>query len=351
MPGWHGSFKPGRVATVGLFNSYRMRLRRKRCHLRAWLRSRDLTVVADRTRAIRPDAILLVSTLRNERVRLPFFLRYYRDLGIDHFLFVDNGSDDGSRAYLQAQPDVSLWVTQASYKRSHFGVDWLTWLQRRHCHGHWSLTVDVDEFLVYPFSDTRPLRALTDWLEASALRSFSAMLLDMYPKGPLDAQPYQDGQDPFEIASWFDAGNYTISANHRYGNLWIQGGPRARTFFADAPERAPALNKIPLVKWDRKYAYASSTHMLLPRGLNQVYDTWGGEKASGCLLHAKFLDTFAAKANEELKREQHYSESYEYRAYKAALDEHPDLWCKWSEKYINWRQLEILGLMSKGNWA
>jgi len=28
-----------------------------------------------------------------------------------------------------------------------------------------------------------------------------------------------------------------------------------------------------------------------------------------------------------------------------------DLWNNWSEQYINWRQLEILGLMSKGNWA
>ena len=34
-----------------------------------------------------------------------------------------------------------------------------------------------------------------------------------------------------------------------------------------------------------------------------------------------------------------------------ALATQPDLWCKFSEKYINWRQLEILGLMSKGNWA
>ena len=38
-------------------------------------------------------------------------------------------------------------------------------------------------------------------------------------------------------------------------------------------------------------------------------------------------------------------------AYAARLDDNPDLWCRWSEKYINWRQLEILGLMSKGNWA
>jgi hypothetical protein len=336
---------------VSIFSRYRLRLARKRWRFRAFRKRRELRAVTNRTQMIQSDDLLAFSTLRNERVRLPYFLRYYRDLGINHFLIVDNDSDDGSREYLEDQPDVSLWTTKHSYKRARFGVDWLNWLQMRYAHGHWALVVDPDEFFVYPFCDTRPLRALTDWLDASSIKSFSAMLLDMYPKGPIGAQPYRDGQDPFEIAQWFDSGNYTISRNHRFGNLWIQGGPRARTFFTDAPERAPALNKIPLVKWDRAYAYASSTHMLLPRGLNLVYDEWGGEKASGVLLHAKFLDTFAAKAEEEMLRGQHYAGSHEYKAYKAALDDHPDLWCKWSEKYINWRQLEILGLMSKGNWA
>lgn len=307
--------------------------------------------MVDRSSAIRSDDILVFSTLRNERVRLPYFLKYYRDLGVNHFLIVDNDSDDGSREYLEAQPDVSLWSTKASYKRSRFGVDWLNWLQWRHGHGHWCLVVDPDEFFVYPFCDTRPLRALTDWLDASSIRSLSAMILDMYPKGPIGAQPYREGQDPFEIAPWFDAGNYAITRNRRYGNLWIQGGPRARVFFSDNPERAPALNKIPLVKWHRDFVYASSTHMLLPRGLNLVYDEWGGEKTSGCLLHAKFLDTFAAKAEEEMVRKQHYAGSHEYRAYREVMASQPDLWCKWSEKYINWRQLEILGLISKGNWA
>lgn len=307
--------------------------------------------MADRTARVRRSDILALTTLRNERVRLPFFLRYYRDLGIEHFLMVDNGSDDGSREYLAEQPDVSLWTTQASYRAARFGLDWTTHLQRRHCHGHWTLSVDVDEFLVYPFCDTRPLRALTDWLEASALRSFSAMLLDMYPKGPVGAQPYGEGDDPFETAHYFDPGNYVISRNPLYGNLWIQGGPRARCYFADAPSKAPALNKIPLVHWKRDYAYVSSTHMLLPRGLNQVYDTLGGEKASGVLLHAKFVEPFVAKTNEEVRRKEHYRDGVEYSAYRSAMDSPPDLWCKWSERYINWRQLEILGLMSKGNWA
>ncbi|MEJ6477627.1 MAG: glycosyltransferase family 2 protein, partial [Octadecabacter sp.] len=174
---------------------------------------------------------------------------------------------------------------------------------------------------------------------------------DMYPKGRIDDVPYQRNQNPVDIAMWFDAGNYSISKNKKFGNLWIQGGPRARKFFSDQPWRAPALNKIPLVKWNRNYAYVSSTHMVLPRGLNLVYDEWGGEKASGVLLHTKFLDTFSVKAAEELLREQHYANSHEYKAYASGLSDDPELWCKWSEKYINWRQLEILGLMSKGNWA
>ena len=124
-----------------------------------------------------------------------------------------------------------------------------------------------------------------------------------------------------------------------------------RKFFPQEPWRAPALNKIPLVKWHKDYAYVSSTHMILPRGLNLVYDEWGGEKASGVLLHTKFLDTLSVKAAEELARKQHYAGSREYIAYAETISRDPDLWCKWSEKYINWRQLEILGLMSRGNWA
>ncbi len=331
--------------------SYRLRLQRKRWRIRAFRKRRELSSVVDRTGQIRPGHILAFTTLRNERVRLDYFLRYYRKLGIDHFIMVDNDSDDGTTEYLADQSDVSLWSSKAGYKRARFGVDWLNWLQWQHGHGHWCLVADPDEFLVYPFCDTRPIGALTDWLDASSIKSFSAMLLDMYPKGSIDDHPYTAGQDPFEIASWFDSGNYAITRNRRFGNLWIQGGPRARAFFPDRPERAPALNKIPLVKWHRSYAYVSSTHSLLPRGLNQVYDEWGGEKASGVLLHAKFLDTFSKKSAEELQRKQHYANSHEYKAYARRLKDNPDLWCKWSEKYINWRQLEILGLMSKGNWA
>ena len=336
---------------MGIWASYRLRWQRRRRLWRAWRRGRDLAPVIDRTRTIGTRDVLLVCVLRNERARLPWFLSYYRSLGVGHFLFVDNGSDDGSGDWLAAQDDVSLWRTEASYREARFGVDWVNALLRRHAVGRWALVVDVDEFLVYPFCDTRPLRALTDWLDDAGLRSFGTLLLDLYPKGPVAAQPCIEGQNPFEIACWFDSSNYTISRNARFRNLWVQGGPRARAFFADKPAQAPALNKIPLVKWQRGHAYVSSTHMLLPRGLNLVHDTLGGEKASGCLLHAKFLATLTDKAREELARGEHYAGGREYQAYAQGLEGGADLWHRWSERYINWRQLEILGLMSKGNWA
>lgn len=328
-----------------------MRLRRKRLLLRAFRKRVDLSCVQNNTRAIRRDDLLAFTTFRNEKLRLPYFLNYYRDRGVGHFLMVDNGSTDGAREYLAQQEDVSVWYTDGSYKASRFGVDWLNGLARRYGHGHWCLTVDPDEFLVYPFCDTRPLRALTDWLEDGGQHSYPAMLLDMYPKGPIDAVPYTEGQDPLEIAPWFDPGNYMMSLNHRYRNLWIQGGPRARAFFADAPKHAPSLNKIPLVRWDRRYAYVDSTHMLLPRKLNRVYDLNGGERAAGALLHTKFLHTLLPKAEEEVVRGEHYKGGREYHAYHTQGGRAPDLWCRWSERYVNWRQLEILGLISPGSWT
>ena len=331
--------------------SYMLRLQRKRWKLRALRKRRELTSVVNRTKKIRPGDTLLFCTFRNEDIRLPYFFDYYRALGIDHFLMVSNGCEDGGDQFAAQQSDVSLWSTQAGYGDARFGMDWLTYLQWRYAHGHWALTVDLDEFFVYPFCDTRPIAALGDWLDASDIRSFGAMMLDVYPKGPVSKAVYKRGQDPLEIANWFDSGNYMISQNKRMRNLWIQGGPRARAFFGDAPEKAPALNKVPFIKWDRRYTYVSSTHMVLPRGLNLVYDQQGGEKTSGILLHAKFMNTFGARAAEEAARAQHYGAAKEYQQYVAQAADDTMLWSKWSEQYINWRQLEGLGLMSKGNWA
>lgn len=330
--------------------AYRMRWKRRRLLFRAFRKRRQLVQVMNRTAQIAPEDILLMSTIRNEIVRLPHFLEHYRSLGVGHFLIVDNGSDDGSRDYLARQPDVSVWTTTSSYKLSRFGVDWLTWLQVKYAHDHWCLTVDADELLIYPHHDTRPLQALTGWLDSHERRSFGALMLDMYPKGSLNDRVYQPGENPFEILNWFDGGNYMIQKKPDLENLWIQGGVRARCFFADRPRRSPTMSKTPLVKWNRRYVYVSSSHSLLPRFLNHVYDETGGERTSGILLHTKFLHVVVEKAADEKHRQEHFANSSLYDDYYDDLSKNPTLWCPQSTRLISWRQLEAMGLMSKGNW-
>lgn len=341
----------GRVEGISdLAMAYRLRWKRRRLLWRSFRKRRQLRCVRDETAQIRPGDILCFSTVRNEALRLPHFLEHHRRLGVRHFLIVENASDDGTREYLAAQADVSLWTTPRSYKLSRFGVDWLTWLQMRYGHGHWCLTLDADECLIYPYHDTRPLPALCTWLEDQKLRSFGTLMLDMYPQGRLSEYRYEAGLDPFEALCWFDAGNYSMTRKADLQNLWIQGGPRARMFFAQAPARAPTMGKVPLVKWNRRYAYVSSAHSLLPRHLNHVYDSTGGEMTSGILLHSKFLSTVVERSAEEQARQEHFANSSLYHGYYDALQADPDLWCEGSTKLTGWRQLEAIGLMSRGGW-
>ncbi len=329
---------------------YKLRLKRKRLLWRSFRSRRQLTSLSNRTRQIRPGAILAFTTLRNEITRLPWFFRHYRALGVDHFLMVDNGSDDGSVPYLLDQPDVSLWQTNASYRAARFGLDWLTWLQMRHGHGHWTLMADADELLIYAHHHTQSLHDLTAWLDAQGQTGFGALLLDLYPKGPLGGQSHDPETDPTTTLGWFDPGPYRARRQNPLGNLWVQGGARERAFFADKPERSPTLNKLPLVRWSRHFAYVNSCHSALPRALNFAYDGPHEQTPSGVLLHTKFLPEVIEKSQIEKQRRQHFHDPDQFSSYYDGVINGPDLWTPDSVALRDWRQLQELGLMNGGGF-
>lgn len=329
---------------------YKLRLRRKRLLLRAVLKRRELEPVSRKTGSIKAKDVLLFATVRNEMDRLPYFLAHYRRLGVGHFLIVENSSTDGTDAYLAGQPDVSLWRATQSYKASRFGMDWLTCLLWRYGSGHWCATVDADELLIYPDWKARNLHALTEWLDANGVPALGALMLDLYPKGPVAAQKYRPGQDPTEVLGWFDAYGYWAQLQQKMGNLWLQGGARARHFFPSDPRRAPTLNKIPLMRWDRAYVYVNSTHNVLPPRLNRIYDGSPVDRPTGILLHTKFLPDAADRAASEKARGEHFANAALYDDYYDCLAKNPDLWCATSEPYEGWEQLVRLRLMFRGAW-
>lgn len=328
----------------------KLRWRRKRLLWRSYQSRRDLTPVADRTGTLDGQGVLAFVVVRNEAVRLPYFLKYHKDLGVSHFLVVDNASTDATPAILADDADVSFWSTQAPYRAARFGVDWLTWLLMRYGRGRWCLTLDADELLVYAGSDGHGLNDLTAWLDQAGRRAFGALMLDLFPEGALDIGEYHPGQDPLSVLPLFDPGPYRSVRQHPLENLWVQGGVRERVFFADQPHRSPTLNKLPLIKWDRRFAYVNSCHSILPPSLNLAYDGPGAGTPGGVLLHTKFLPGSAARAQTEKQRRQHFNRPQDFDQYYDRIAETPVLRDDRSLRYAGPASLVTAGLMPDIDW-
>lgn len=334
-----------------LWLRYRLRWKRRQLLWRAVRSGRDLAPLADRTARIGRDDILLFCCLRNESMRLPEFLTHYRGLGVRHFLIVDNDSDDGSTDLLRDQPDVSLWRATGSYREARFGMDWLGGLLFRYGHGHWCVTVDADELLIYADWSARPLPALATYLDARAIPAIGALMLDLYPRGPLGTADAGEDAPLTARLPWFDAGPYRCRIVAPRRNRWLQGGARERMFFADQPHRSPTLNKLPLVRWNRRYVYVNATHSMLPPALNDVWDGPGDPRLSGVLLHSKFLPDIALRSDEELRRRQHFHDPDAFADYHHRLIEAPTLWHEGAQHFRDWQQMLDLGLIGVGEWT
>ncbi len=95
--------------------------------------------------------IPLICVERNEMSRLPYFLKYYRKLGITQFFFVDNNSNDGSLEFLLEQPDCHVFWTNDSHNEAGSGNRFVHHILDTYIpQNQWCIHADADEFLVYP---------------------------------------------------------------------------------------------------------------------------------------------------------------------------------------------------------
>lgn len=283
--------------------------------------------------------IRVLLLVRNERVRLPWLLDYYRGLGASRFLILDNGSDDGTGEWLLGQRnDVHVFRTEASFAASGAGMRWINRVLDEHGCGAWCLTIDADEMLVYPGVERARLPELVAYLDGAGAEAMAAPMLDLYADAPLDAVRYQPGQSLIEAFPWFDGTGYVRRDSNDFPYFRLHGGVRARLYH-DHAGAGPVLQKVPLIRWREDIKYTSSKHTAFPCRLADV---------SGVLLHFKYLPQFADQVRAEVRRGQHYLGAREYRTYQRRLDDGAPLSPAGPEsrRYRDSRQLVELGLMS-----
>jgi glycosyltransferase involved in cell wall biosynthesis len=320
------------------------------CHyikarIRRTMKAKEITYRKMRA-SLKQASHVLICVIRDENYRMPFFLQYYRNMGFQHFICIDNGSTDGTIERLSQMQDVSLITSAGSYKASRFGNDWINEVINRHCRNKWVLYVDADEFLVYPHCDSEPIQHLTDYMQATGSHSLRSMMVDMYSANPVRDNVCESGQDPLDICNLFDRCGYASHFDEASQTIWIKGGVRGRLYFGENIWNGPALNKVPLVYMGGERMFLKSTHQVWPLSLNRG-QAHAPVAVSGALLHFKFFSTFIERTAEQLKRA---DASPEYEKYTERGDRESFL-SNDSTRYKSWDDLADVGLLQGRGWA
>lgn len=273
------------------------------------LRAREVKTVRVRAGLARAR-VVAVLVAKDEADRVPALLTHYRRLGVEHFLFLDNGSTDDLQELLDEEDDVSVFRAEGSYKRAHFGNDWVNLLIHRHCRRKWVLYVDCDEHLVYDRCEELTLADVADDLEARGALSMPVLMVDMYGADGVAAPAVPRGESPLTACPYYDTAGYVAMRDATSQVRWVKGGPRYRTYFSSDWDEAPALNKVPFVRATWRTFFLVSACTTSWSRVNRV-DT--ARSTTGVLLHFRFLGTTAAKLTDTAVATEHTAE---YQAYQ-----------------------------------
>ncbi len=316
--------------------------------------------------------IRLFMNVSNELLRLPHVLDYYRNIGVNRFFFIENHSNDGTLQFLQDQPDCHIFSTVNSYPEARSGILWRAALLDRYGTGHWCLSVDADELLIYPHCEQVKLPEFCAHLDAEGSEGLFTFMMDMYPEGKLEDAVCTSDKSFFEITPYFDK-DYTfidriyLRGRKPFPPLEVMGGPRERCFYPDQGthvpkkrmaihiyERAavalkkaglikgfksmksPALFKVPLVKWKKGIEYKASTHVISEIKLSPM---------TGVLAHFKFFSDFHDRVVKAVAKGTFSNGSAEYREYLKHIDKVKNFMYAGSRKYTSSKDVLDCGLM------
>ncbi len=265
---------------------------------------------------------VVVTVCKNEALYLPALLKHHRSIGIEHFIYIDNGSQDDSLEYMLAQKDVSVLASTQQYRNFRFSVDWLETVFANFCYGKWVLVVDADEFFVYDSYEKNKISVLSEYAERNGFDAFLAPMIDMYYKGKLSEANIR-GKNPLQVCNFFDDINTMDIAKEPshgpFSNAPVYaGGLRARIFGKYNP--APAYSYL-----NQKYCFFKylPVHRFI-EGLHFMGNIHAAPYRVG-LLHFKYHSDFYRKVIEQIEDGQHWNGSEEYKRYLKKLEENRDI--------------------------
>lgn len=256
--------------------------------------------------------IKLFSVVRNELLRLPYFLKHYRKLGVNQFFIIDNDSSDDTIEYLLTQQDVYIFYTEQHFQMKEY---WLKEIMDKYGMNSWCLAVDADELFIYPFCEVIKLNEFCYFLSLNHFTALESILVDMYPKGDIYRSTYKVGESLIDYFPYYDPFCYYKLLDKRKNYLTMKEFS-AYTFFGGTRERyfhvKTCCSKYSLFYYDKG--------VYIDCGMHGIEGTVNAN-LRGAVLHFKYLNDFSDRVKEEVRREEHFNNAIQYKIYHEKLKE------------------------------
>ena len=258
-----------------------------------------------------PEAIVLVACVRDEMIRIAPFLEHYRRIGVDHFVIVDNASEDGTAEWLEQQSDVSLYRTTQSFAAARSGWAWIETLLERHALGRWCLVADADELLVYPGYPDHGLRDVIAYHEANGFTAMASLMLDMY--AATLSPPKEAVGSLLDLCPFYDSDGIRVACRVLLDRAQdrLVGGLRQRVLGTRV-----ILNKVALFYNGPGVRLSLSNHAIIGARCSEL---------RAVHLHFKYLADFRERVAIEVAHGEHWNGASEYHSYARALSNHKTL--------------------------
>jgi hypothetical protein len=280
---------------------------------------------------------------------LAWFLTYYRKLGIKQFVFLDISMEHDLADRLDSALDCAVWRPKG-FMHPGKTVDALNYLRHRYARNRWCLSVEPYDLLVFPKSETRHIRDLTDFLESEQRKHAFAIVVDAYGDGPAAELSASGEMPPPEQLPFFDRFGYQTAAAEELDVIPILGGVQRRYLYGDEPQKAPALNRIPLLKVTWDCYYLASTRVVVPTRFNTPHSPWHSTTTTCLLRYALIGSEMSLHIAKQAEPAQLYPDSVTplFAGSEAMIS--ATLKNQGSQKFTSSRDLLDCGLLNNGQW-
>ena len=273
--------------------------------------SGDLGLVASN------DSLVMMCAVKNDLYRIKYQYEKMKQYGVKNFIYIDNGSTDGTKEWLTQKDDIILYSTTQRFN-STIKSAWYRRIVESIGYNRWYLYLDSDEVYMYPGIEQDKFQGFLEFFERKKIFAIGSLLLDMYPRTAVSIHSSETMADLSEYR-YFDP-TYKVR-NYRICRMFY-GGPRYRVFGGEMQKLTNWLNKTNLVYYKNNvFQYA---HYLVPHSLNFK------ARVVGATLHYKFLPNDFDRILEIAESGTYAGNSKEYKAYAKVLKDKERLtfYCK-----------------------